>query len=63
MNFAMFLTNSDQETIQTIWFDLFKVFIKFHLKVILSSISNAFKKLNQRQHDLTHIVLKIMKLC
>ena len=46
----MFLTNSDQETVQTIWFDLF-------------NISNAFKKLNQREHDLTHIVLKIMKLC
>ena len=46
----MFLTNSDQETIQTISFDLF-------------TISNAFKKLNQKQHDLTHIVLKITKFC
>ena len=59
----MFLANSNQETIQEIWFDPYcphKVFITFHQRLILVSISNAFKKLNRRQQHLSHIVLNIM---
>ena len=63
LNFAMFLANSSQEIIQTIWFDPYyphKVFIMFHQRFILFSISNAFKKLNQRQENLIDIVHDIM---
>ena len=63
LNFSMLLTNSDQETIRTIRLDPYcpyNVFIRVHQRLILFPISNAFKKLNQRQHDLTHIVLKVM---
>ena len=59
----MFLGNSDQDTIRTIRLDPHcpcKIFIKFHQKLIIFSISNAFKKMNWRQHSLTHIVLNIM---
>ena len=62
LNFAMFLANSNQQTLRTIRFDsycLHKVFITFHRRFMLLSISNAFKKLNGRQQNLTHIVLKI----
>ena len=31
----------------------------FHQRLILFSISNTWNKLDQRQHDLTHIVLKM----
>ena len=60
-SFAMFLANSDQETTLTIDCDPYcpyKVFIKFYERLILSSVSNNFKKLNPRQHNLAHIVLK-----
>ena len=63
LNFTMFLANSDQETIWTIRFDPYcpyKIFIKFHQRLILFSISNAFKKLNWRQHSLNHIVLNMI---
>ena len=63
LNFTMFLANSDKETVRTIRFDpycQYKIFIKFHQRLILFSISNAFKKLNWRQHNVTHIVLKIV---
>ena len=63
LNFAMFLANYNQETTQTIRFDSYcpcKVFITFHQRLILFSISNAFKKLNRRQQNSTHIVLNIM---
>ena len=49
MNFTMFLANSDQETIQTIQFGPYcpyEIFIKFQQRLILFSISDAFKKLN-----------------
>ena len=62
-NFAMFLGNSNQETIRTIWFGPYcphKVFITFRQRLMLFSVSNAFKKLNRRQQNLTHIVLNIM---
>ena len=51
LNFAMFLASSNQEKIQTLWFDPYcphKVFMIFHQRVILFSISIAFKKLNRR---------------
>ena len=63
LNFAMFLAISKQETIRTvraIQFDPYcphKVFITFHQKLMLFSISDGFKKLNRRQQNLTHIVL------
>ena len=38
----------------------YRVFIRVHQRFILFPISNTFKKLNQRQHDLTHILLKVM---
>ena len=63
LNFAMFLANSNQETIRTTWFDPYcphNVFITFHQRLMLSSVSIAFQKLNQRQQNLTHIVLNIM---
>ena len=63
LNFAMFLANSNHETIQTIWLDpccLHKVFKMFHQRLMLFSVSNAFKKLNCRQQNLTHIVLNIV---
>ena len=63
LNFAMFLANSDKQKIWTIRFDPYcpyKVLIKFHQRLTLFSISNAFKKLNQKQHNLNHIVLNIM---
>ena len=60
----MFLANSDQETIQTIQSDPYcpyKIFIKFHQRLIQFSISNAlFKQLNLRQCSLTHIVLNMI---
>ena len=63
-NFMMFLANSDQETIQTIQSDPYcpyKIFIKFHQRLIQFSISNAlFKQLNLRQCSLTHIVLNMI---
>ena len=46
LKFAMFLANSDQTAI---WFDPYcpyKVFIKFHQRLVLFFISNEFKKLN-----------------
>ena len=63
LNFTMFLANSDQETIRTIRFEpycLYKILVKFPQRLILFSISNAFKKSNWSQHNLTHIVLNIM---
>ena len=63
LSFTMFLANSDQEAIWTIRFDPYcpyKIFIKFRQKLILFSILNAFKKLNCRKPNLTHIVLNIM---
>ena len=63
LNFPMVLANSNQETIQTIWFDPYcpcKVFTTFHQKLMLFSVSSALKKLNWRQQNLTHIVLNIM---
>ena len=59
-SFAMFLANSDQETTRTIRFDPhppYKVFTKFNQRLILFSISSAFNKLNQKQHNLTHVIL------
>ena len=67
LNFVMFLVNSNQEkTVQTIRFDPYcphKVFIMFHQRLMLFSISNAFKKQNRRQQNLTHIVLNIYNDC
>ena len=63
LNFAMFPANSNQETIQTMWFDPYfphKVFIMFHQRLMLFSVSSAFKKLNQRWQSLTHIVINMM---
>ena len=64
LNITMFLANSDQEVIWTIWnidpYCPYKIFIKFRQKLTLFSISNAFKKLNFRKPNLTHIVLNIM---
>ena len=63
LNFAMFLANSNQEAIRTTWLDPYcphKVFITFHQRLMLFSVSNAFKKVNRRQQNLTHIVLNIM---
>ena len=34
--------------------------MSFYQRLILFSISNAFKKLNQRQHNLTHIICNVM---
>ena len=68
LNFTMFLANSDQGTIWTIYMThivhikSYKIFIKFHQRLILFYISNAFKKLNLRKYSLTHIVLNIMIL-
>ena len=65
LNFAMILANSNQETIQTIWFDpycLHKIFITFHQRLTLFSISNTLKKLKWRQQNLIHIVLNIIIL-
>ena len=65
LNFAMFLANSNQETIRTIRFDpycLHKVFITFHQRLTLFPISNTFKKLKWRQKNLIHIVLNIIIL-
>ena len=62
LNFAMFLANSNQEKIRTIRFDPYcphEVFITFHQRLMVFSISNAFRKLNRRQQNLTHIVLNI----
>ena len=59
LNFAMLLANSNQETIQFDSYCPHKVFITFHQRLMLFSISNAFKKLNQRQQNLIHIVLNI----
>ena len=59
----MFQTNSNQETIPTMWFDPYcphKGFITFHQRLMQFSISNAFKKLNWRQQNLIHVVLNIM---
>ena len=63
LNFAVFPANSNQETIWTIRFDPYfphKVFITFHQRLMLFSILSAFKKLNQRWQNLSHIVLNIM---
>ena len=67
LNFVMFLVNSNQEkTIQTMQVDPYcphKVFIMFHQRLMLFSISNAFKKQNRRQQNLTHIALNIYNDC
>ena len=63
LNFTMFLANSDQETIRIIRFEpycLYKILVKLSQRLILFSISNAFKKSNWSQHNLTHFVLNIM---
>ena len=52
LNFAMFLANSNEETTRSIRCDPYcphKVSITFHQRLMLFSISNAFKKLNRRQ--------------
>ena len=61
LNITMFLANSDQEAIWNIDpYCPYKIFIKLRQKLILFSISNAFKKLNFRKPNLIHIVLNIM---
>ena len=60
LNFTIFPATSVQEAIGAIRFDpycQYKIFIKFGQKLILFSISKAFKKLNWRKHNLTHIVV------
>ena len=62
-SFATFLANSDQEITRAIRFDPYppyKGFTKCHQRLILYSISSAVKKLNQKQHNLTHIVLNVV---
>ena len=63
LNIAMFLANSNQVTIRTIRFNSYcphKASIMPHQRLLLFSISNAFKKLNLRQQNLTHIVLNMI---
>ena len=60
LNFTIFLATYVQEAIGTKQFDpycQYKIFIKFGQKLILFSISKAFKKLNWRKQNLTHVVV------